>query len=467
VSNPTIEQADLIVLGAGPGGYTAAFRAADLGRDVTLIDPRATLGGVCLNVGCIPSKALLHAAKVIDDAAGMAAHGVQFDTPRIDIPALRAWKDGVVAKLTGGLTQLARKRKVTVFQGAARFDSHNTILVESHNGTRRIAFKQAIIACGSEPIRLPTLPEDPRIIDSTGALALASVPARMLVVGGGVIGLEMAQVYRAFGAEVTVVELGGQLLPGADPDIVQPLLARLKSQGVEIRLSARLVGATARPEAISVTLDTRGEEQAVDFDMVLCAVGRRANGHQIGAEAAGIAIDSSGTISVDRSMRTAVQHIFAVGDVVGQPMLAHKATHEGKVAAEAACGHPAVFDAAVIPAVAYTDPEVAWVGMTETACKAAGRNAKVTTFPWAASGRALSMERSEGRTKLIFDAESQRLIGAAIVGAGAGELISEMVLAIEMGAEAEDIAHSIHPHPTLSETSALAAEMVLGTITDL
>lgn len=373
MSAMTEEQADLVVLGAGPGGYTAAFRAADLGRDVLLIDPRATLGGVCLNVGCIPSKALLHAAKVIDDASGMATHGVSFGPPQIDISALRAWKDGVVAKLTGGLTQLARKRKVTVVQGAARFDSPNSILVESHSGTRRIEFNQAIIACGSEPIRLPTLPDDSRVIDSTGALALASVPSRMLVVGGGVIGLEMAQVYRAFGAEVTVVELGGQLLPGSDPDIVQPLLARLRRQGVEVRLSTRLVGATARPEAMTVTLDSRGVEQAVDFDLVLCAVGRRANGHQIGAEAAGISVDPSGTIPVDRSMRTNVPHIFAVGDVVGQPMLAHKATHEAKVAAEEACGHPSVFDAAVIPTVAYTDPEVAWVGITETACKMEGR----------------------------------------------------------------------------------------------
>jgi dihydrolipoamide dehydrogenase len=461
--------AEVLVLGAGPGGYTAAFRAADLGKKVVLVDRWPSLGGVCLNVGCIPSKALLHAAKVIDETKSMAAHGIGFAEPSIDIEKLRGWKDGVVKRLTGGLAGLAKQRKVTVVPGSGRFVSMNQLEVRSDGGgTKIVSFEQAIIAAGSEPVTLPFIPhDDPRVIDSTGALELDGVPKRLLVIGGGIIGLEMATVYHALGAKVTVVELMDQIIPGADKDIVTPLMKRISKQYESIHLKAKVTRVQANGEGLTVHFEG-GSAPATDiFDRILVAVGRKPNGRLIGAENAGIAVDERGFVPVDRQMRTNVPHIFAIGDIVGQPMLAHKAVHEGKVAAEAAAGRNAFFDAKVIPSVAYTDPEVAWVGLTENEARASGVKYGKGVFPWAASGRSLSLGRDEGLTKVLFDETTDRIIGCGIVGPSAGDLIAEAALAIEMGADAQDIGLTIHPHPTLSETIGMAAEAFEGTITDL
>lgn len=458
----------LLVLGAGPGGYTAAFRAADLGQQVLLVDRWASLGGVCLNVGCIPSKALLHAAKVIDEARAMAAHGIAFNDPAIDVTRLRDWKSGVVRKLTGGLKMLAKQRKVDVLQGTGRFVSAHVVEVAREGGgAERVRFEQCIVAAGSEVLRLPLLPDDPRVIDSTGALDLADLPRRLLVIGGGIIGLEMACVYAALGSKVTVVELTPQLMPGADPDLVKPLEKRLKGRYERILLGTRVTSVAAESAGLRVTFE--GPDHAGDdvFDRVLTAVGRVPNGKLIGAEAAGIDVDERGYLTVDKQQRTNIPHIFAVGDIVGQPMLAHKAMQEAKVAAEVAAGHKRAFDARVIPSVAYTDPEIAWTGLTELEAKKNGIAFKKGMFPWVASGRSLSMARDEGFTKLLFDPATRRVLGGGIVGPNAGELIAEVGLAIESGADAADIGLTIHPHPTLSETVALAAEAFEGTLTDL
>lgn len=465
-ADPAGDEHDLVVIGGGPGGYTAAFRAADLGRRVTIIDPRATLGGVCLNVGCIPSKALLHLAKVCEEAVEASAHGLCFGPPDIDLGKVRGFKDSVVTKLTSGLASLAKRRKVCVLRGEAKFTGPNSLTLTGPDA-QEIRFSQAIIAVGSRPETLPFLPEDPRIIDSTGALDLADVPGRMLVIGGGVIGLEMAQVYHAFGARIEVVELAAQIIPGADRDIVAPLAKHIAARYDRIRTGTRVTAVTAGGDALSVTFEGAEGTEIADFDSILVAVGRVPNGDKIAAEAAGITVEGPGFIPVDAQMRSKVPHIFAIGDVVGQPMLAHKAAHEGKVAAEAACGHKVAFEPACIPSVAYTDPEVAWVGLTELAANARGLKVGKGSFPWAASGRALSIGRPEGLSKLLFDPDTGKILGAAMVGAGAGELIAEMALAIEMGATAEDIALTIHPHPTLSETAGLAAEAWLGVLTDL
>ena len=465
--------AQVLVLGSGPGGYTAAFRAADLGRDVVLVERHSSLGGVCLNVGCIPSKALLHAAKVIDEAHEMAERGVRFGEPEIELGKLREWKDGVVGKLTGGLSQLAKRRKVTVVQGTGTFASPHTMTVKGveseGGGTKTISFDAAIIAAGSRVIRLPNVPwDDPRVLDSTGALALEEVPERMLVVGGGIIGLEMACVYDALGAKVTVVEMLDQLMPGADKDLVKPLAKRIEPRYEAILLGTKVASVEAQKKGLKVTFEG---ENAPDeprlYDRVLVAVGRRPNGDRIGAEAAGITVDDRGFIPVDVHQRTNVPHLFAIGDVVGQPLLAHKASHQGKVAAEVASGERSAFDARVVPSVAYTDPEVAWVGVTETQAKEEGREVGKGTFPWSASGRSLGMARDEGMTKLLFDPETGRVIGGGVVGPNAGELIAEVALAIEMQADAADIGLTIHPHPTLSETVAFAAEAFEGTLTEL
>jgi len=461
--------AGVLVLGGGPGGYTAAFRAADLGQQVVLVDQRPTLGGVCLNVGCIPSKALLHAARVIAETREMAAHGLRFGDPDIDLDALRGWKDGVVSRLTGGLGGLAGQRKVRIVPGTGRFTAPNQVAVTGDDGAvTTVSFDRAIIAAGSEPVRLPFLPEgDPRVIDSTGALDLASVPGRLLVIGGGIIGLEMATVYQELGARITVVELMDQLIPGADRDIVAPLAKRIGRQYENVYLSTKVTGAEAGPDGVRISFEGQKAPASDVFDQVLVAVGRAPSGRLIGAENAGVLVDDRGYIPVDKQQRTNVPHIFAIGDIVGPPMLAHKATHEGRVAAQVAAGQPSYFDAKVIPSVAYTDPEVAWAGITETEAKAAGVTYGKGVFPWAASGRSLSLARDEGLTKLLFDATSERLIGAGLVGPNAGELIAEIALAIEMGADAADIALTIHPHPTLSETVGLSAEAFEGTITDL
>jgi dihydrolipoamide dehydrogenase len=461
--------AELVVLGSGPGGYTAAFRAADLGKSVVLIEKDDNLGGVCLNVGCIPSKALLHAAKVITEAEEMGAHGVSFAKPKIDLDVLRSWKASVVTKLTGGLTGLAKARKVTVVQGYGKFTGPKMIEVDGPDGKKTVSFDNCIIAAGSEPVALPFLPkDDPRVIDSTGALELADVPKRLLVLGGGIIGLEMACVYDALGSKITVVELMDQIIPGADKDIVKPLHNRIAGRYENILLKTKVTAVEAQKSGLKVTFeDDKGAVTTDTFDKVLVAVGRRPNGKLINAEAAGVVVDERGFIAVDKQQRTGQPHIFAIGDVVGQPMLAHKAVHEGKVAAEVCAGQPRFFDAKIIPSVAYTDPEVAWVGVTENEAKAKGLKIGKGVFPWAASGRALSIGRSEGITKLIFDPVDDRVIGAGIVGPNAGELLSEVVVAIEMGADAVDLGHSIHAHPTLSETINFAAEMFEGTITDL
>ncbi len=460
--------AQVLVLGAGPGGYTAAFRAADLGLSVVLVERYPTLGGVCLNVGCIPSKALLHAARVITEAQEMATHGIAFGPAQVDLDKLRHWKEHeVVGKLTGGLAQLAKQRQVTVVQGVGRFTGPHSMEVATADGSKTIAFDNAIIAAGSQPIRLPFQPDDPRVMDSTGALALTDIPKRLLVVGGGIIGLEMGTVYDALGSRVTVVERGGQLIPGCDADLVRPLAKRMEKRFEMILLNTGVTGMEARPDGLHVSLEAGGQTSTEIYDRVLVAIGRRPNGRLIGAEAAGVAVDEGGFIPVDRQMRTNVPHIFAIGDIVGQPMLAHKAVHEGKVAAEVVAGHKVEFQALAIPSVAYTDPEVAWVGVTEAEAKARGMVIEKGVFPWAASGRALSVGRTEGMTKLILDKATGRVIGAGLVGVNAGELLAEAVLAIEMGATAEDIGLTIHAHPTLSETVCFAAEMAEGTITDL
>jgi dihydrolipoamide dehydrogenase len=459
--------AELVVLGAGPGGYTAAFRAADLGMDVVLVERYPTLGGVCLNVGCIPSKALLHAAKVIDEAESMSGHGIVFGVPSIDIDKLRGWKEGVVGRLTKGLAGLASSRKVRVLHGAASFMSANHLEVIGEDGRKVVAFDKCIIAAGSRPFLLPGTPDDPRIIDSTGALALDSLPERMLVIGGGIIGLEMACVYDALGVKISVVELTPTLMPGCDRDLVRPLHKRIEKRYENIWLGIRVSGMEAADDGIRVTFEGEKAPAPQVFGKVLVAVGRTPNGKTIGAENAGVAVDDRGFIPVDRQMRTNVPHIFAIGDIVGQPMLAHKASHEGKVAAEVAVGMKSAFDARVIPSVAYTDPEVAWVGLTETDAKDKGIAYEVGKFPWAASGRSLALGRDEGITKLLFDPETHRVLGAGIVGTSAGDLIGEAGLAIEMGADAADIGLTIHPHPTLTETVAMAAEAFEGTLTEL
>ncbi|HXC59468.1 MAG TPA: dihydrolipoyl dehydrogenase [Steroidobacteraceae bacterium] len=458
----------LVVLGSGPGGYTAAFRAADLGLQVVLIERWESLGGVCLNVGCIPSKALLHAAKVIDEAKAMGSHGVSFGAPQVDIDKLRDWKTSVVRKLTGGLTGLAKARKVEVVRGTGTFAGSRVIEVTGPDGKKQlIGFDNCIIAAGSEPVKLPFIPADPRIIDSTGALELQGIPKRLLVIGGGIIGLEMACVYDALGTKVSVVELGDQLMPGADADLVRPLEKRLKARYEAIMLGTKSTKAEVTPEGIRVSLDAGGQVSTQVYDRVLVAVGRVPNGKLLNCDAAGVAVNERGFIPVDKQMRTNVPGIFAIGDIVGQPMLAHKATHEAKVAAEVAAGHKAFFDARVIPSVAYTDPEVAWVGVTEGQAKRDGLNIRKAAFPWAASGRSLSLGRDEGFTKLIVDASSNRIIGGGIVGPSAGELIAEVGLAIELGADAADVGLTIHPHPTLSESIGMTAEALEGTLTDL
>ena len=460
--------AEVLVLGAGPGGYTAAFRAADLGKKVVLVERWPTLWGLCLNVCCIPSKALLHAAKVIDETKDMAAHGIGFSEPSIDIGKLRGWKEGVVKKLTGGLSGLAKQRKVTVVSGVGRFTAVNQLEVEGDGGKKTVSFEQAIIAAGSEPVTLPFIPhEDPRVIDSTGALALDGTPKRLLVIGGGIIGLEMATVYHSLGSQVTIVELMDQIIPGADKDIVTPLYKRISKHYAAIHLKAKVTKVEAGPDGLTAHFEGGNAPANAVFDKILVAVGRKPNGKLIGAENAGVAVDERGYIPVDKQMRTNVPHIFAIGDVVGQPMLAHKAVHEGKVAAETAAGKNSFFDAKVIPSVAYTDPEVAWVGLTENEAKAAGVKYGKGVFPWAASGRSLSLGRDEGVTKVLFDETTDRIIGCGIVGPNAGDLIAEAALAIEMGADASDIGLTIHPHPTLSETIGMAAEAFEGTITDL
>jgi dihydrolipoamide dehydrogenase len=462
----TTHSAQLVVIGAGPGGYTAAFRAADLGMDVILVERWDTLGGVCLNVGCIPSKALLHAAKVVDEAAAMADHGIAFGKPKIDALKLRGWKNEVVGKLTGGLVQLAKQRKVKVVHGDAKFESPTTLVLD--NG-ETIGFEQCIIAAGSEAVNLPGLPDDPRIIDSTGALELDPLPERMLVVGGGIIGLEMACVYSALGTDVSVVELMDQLMPGTDKDLLRPFLKIVKPRYEAIMTSTKVTGMRPTTPGIEVSFegkDAPASEVGV-YDRVLIAVGRRANGDQLDAEKAGVLVNERGVIDVDKQMRTNVPHIFAIGDLVPGPMLAHKATHEAKVAAEVAAGEKSYFDARAIPSVAYTDPEIAWVGLTENEAKEQGIEYEKTQIPWAASGRALSLGRPEGFTKLLWDKSTERVLGGAIVGPNAGDLIAEIGLAIEMGADAADIGLTVHPHPTLSETVAFAAEAMEGSLTDL
>ena len=459
--------ADLVVLGAGVGGYTAAFRAADLGLKVTLIERWPMLGGVCLNVGCIPSKALLHAAKVIEDAADMAGAGIVFGPPQIDRDRLRAWKNRVVTRLTNGLMLLAKQRKVTVIQGEAKFSGPFSLDVQEANGPRRVEFRQCIIAAGSESALLPGFPDDPRIIDSTGALELPLDCKRLLVIGGGIIGLEMACVYDAIGVRVTVVELSDGLMPGTDRDLVRPLQKRIEKRYERILLNTKVAKLEALAEGLRATFDGPDAAEPQLFDRVLVSVGRTANGNAANVAAAGVAVSPRGIIAVDKQMRTNVPHIFAIGDVVGAPMLAHKASHEGKVAAEVAAGQKSAFDARCIPSVAYTDPEVAWVGITETDAKAQNIPYGKGLFPWAASGRALALNRDEGFTKLLFDKETHRVIGAGMVGPSAGDLVAEVALAIEMGADAADIGLTIHPHPTLSETVAFAAEAFEGTLTDL
>ncbi|MCO7499359.1 dihydrolipoyl dehydrogenase [Stenotrophomonas maltophilia] len=471
---PADIECEMVVLGSGPGGYTAAFRAADVGLDTVLVERYASLGGVCLNVGCIPSKALLHAAAVIDEVAHAGDFGVEFGKPTITLDKLREYKEKVVNQLTKGLAGMAKQRKVRSVQGVGKFVSANELEITAADGsTQLLRFQKCIIAAGSQAVKLPNFPwDDKRVMDSTDALELAEVPGSLLVVGGGIIGLEMATVYGALGSKVTVVEFMDQLMPGADKDLVKPLADRLKKQGIEVHLKTKASGVTADAKGITVTFDAAEEGQAPalaqgTFDRVLVAVGRSPNGKKIDAEKAGVQVTDRGFIPVDRQMRTNVPHIFAIGDIVGNPMLAHKATHEGKLAAEVAAGHKKEWVARVIPSVAYTNPEIAWVGVTETEAKAKGLKVGVAKFPWAASGRAIGIGRTEGFTKLIFDEETHRIIGGAIVGVHAGDLLAEIGLAIEMGAEAEDIGHTIHAHPTLSESVAMASEIYDGTITDL
>lgn len=473
--DPNAEHFDLVVIGAGPGGYTSAFRAADLGLKVLLIERYPNLGGVCLNVGCIPSKALLHTAAIIQETRDMANHGVTFGEPQIDIDKLRGFKEDVIGKLTGGLAGLAKQRNVAVAHGLAKFSSTHTLSISdgmnadnADKGERNVSFTSAVIAAGSKSIRIPGFPyDDPRLMDSTGALELADIPKRLLVIGGGIIGLEMGCVYAGLGTKVTVVELSAGLMPGCDRDLVRPLEKRLRADFENIFLGSKVTGMSSADGGLSVNFEG-GKSPANDtFDRVLLAVGRTPNGREIAADVAGVHVDERGFIPVDSQQRTNVEHIFAIGDIVGQPMLAHKATHEGKVAAEVAAGQKSWFDAKTIPSVAYTDPEVAWMGLTETAAKEQGITIAKGAFPWAASGRSLSMGRSEGITKIIYDPETKQILGAGMVGPNAGELIAEAVLALEMGADIEDIALTVHPHPTLSETFNFAAEVAEGTVTDI
>jgi dihydrolipoamide dehydrogenase len=461
-------QTEVVVLGSGPGGYTAAFRAADLGKKVILIERYESIGGVCLNVGCIPSKALLHAAKVLDETHEMSSCGIDFGTPKIDNKKLVEWKSKVVTKLTGGLKMLAKQRKVEIVQGVGKFVSPNEIEVEGSNGKQTIKFENAIIAVGSRPVKLPFLPDDPRIIDSTGALELAETKGKMLVIGGGIIGLEMATVYQALGAEITIVELMDQIIPGCDKDIVTPLFKRIQKRYKNILLKTKVTKVEAKKDGLYVTFEgENAPAQPEKFDRILCAVGRVPNGKQIAAEKAGVNVDERGFISVDKQQRTNVSHIYAIGDVIGNPMLAHKAIPEGRVAAEVISGLKHYFDPKCIPSVAYTDPEIAWTGITENEAKAKGIKYGKGVFPWAASGRSLAIGRDDGMTKLLIDEATNRVIGAGIVGPNAGELIAEVGLAIEMGCDVEDVSLTIHPHPTLSETIAMSAEVFEGTITDL
>lgn len=460
--------AEVVILGAGPGGYTAAFRAADLGKKVVLIERYPTLGGVCLNVGCIPSKALLHVAKIITEAADIAPHGVEFGQPKISIDELRLWKESVINKLTKGLKALAKQRKVHILHGTGSFSTPHLIRVETAEGEKTVSFDQCIIAAGSSVARIPGFPyDDPRIIDSTGALKLDTIPERMLVIGGGIIGLEMATVYAALGSKISIVELMDQLIPGADADLVKPLHRRIQKRYEAIYLKTKVSKIEARDDGLNVTFEGDNAPDPQTYDRVLMAVGRRPNGRDIGADNAGIHINERGFIPVDLQLRTNVPHISAIGDIIGEPMLAHKATYEGKLAAEIIAGHKTIFDARTIPSVAYTDPEIAWMGLTENDAKKQGIDYEIASFPWAASGRAISMAREEGMTKLLLEKHTRRILGAGMVGIHAGELIAETVLALEMGADMDDISLTIHPHPTLSETVLFAAEIAEGTITDL
>jgi dihydrolipoamide dehydrogenase len=454
----------MVVIGAGPGGYNAAFRAADLDMDTVIVERYAALGGVCLNVGCIPSKALLHAAAVIDEAAHAKDFGIEFGAPKITLDKLRKYKDKVVGQLTKGLAGMAKQRKVRTVQGTAKFVSPNELEITGEGGTQLLRFQHCIIAAGSQPVKLPSFDwKDKRVMDSTDALELAEIPKSLLVVGGGIIGLEMATVFRALGSEVTVVELLDQLMPGADPDLVKPLAARLKKQGVAVHLKTKVTASEAKKDGIAITFEGEGKPARTTFDRVLVAVGRSANGGKLDAGKAGVQVTERGYIPVDRQMRTNVPHIFAIGDLIGNPMLAHKAAHEGRLAAEVASGMKREWVARVIPSVAYTDPEIAWVGVTETEAAAKGLHVGTGKFPWAASGRAIGIDRTEGFTKLVFDEATHRVIGGGIVGVHAGDLISEIALAIEMGCEAADIGATIHPHPTLSESVGFAAEVYEGT----
>ncbi len=461
-------QTDIIVIGSGPGGYTAAFRAADLGKKVVLVEKFSSLGGVCLNVGCIPSKALLHTAQVLDETKEMGSIGIEFGPVKIDAKKLKESKDNVVKKLTGGLTMLAKQRQVTVIQGVAHFTGPKTIEISGEKGKQVVHFEQAIIAAGSESVTFPFIPEDPRIFSSTGALELRDIKGHLMVLGGGIIGLEMATVYRSLGAEVTVVEFMDQLIPSADADLVNVLQKRMQKKGIEFCLKTKATKIEAKKDGLYVTLEgEHATKEPRKFDQILVAVGRRPNGDKVGADKAGVKVDDRGFIAVDNQMRTNIPHIFAIGDLVGQPMLAHKAVAQGKLAAEVACGMKHFFDPKTIPSVAYTDPELAWAGLNEKDAKAQNIAYEKAVFPWAASGRALSMHREEGLTKLLFCPDTKRILGAGIVGMNAGELLAEACLAIEMECDVEDIALTIHAHPTLSETVAQAAEMFAGSITDL
>ncbi|MEQ1558373.1 MAG: dihydrolipoyl dehydrogenase [Methyloglobulus sp.] len=459
---------EIVVLGGGPGGYTAAFRAADLGKQVVLIERYPVLGGVCLNVGCIPSKALLHMAQIIHEAEEFEQNGISFGQPKIDLDKVRAFKESVTKTLNDGLAGMVKQRKITRVSGVGKFTSANTISVETGEGSTTIQFDQAIIAAGSHPTKIPSFPyDDPRLWDSTDALELKQIPKKLLIVGGGIIGLEMATVYHALGSEISVVELMDQIIPGCDKDLITPLFRRIKKQYKNIWLDTKVTSIQSDKKGLNVSFAGKDAPESELFDAVLVAVGRQPNGKSIGAENAGVSVDERGFIAVDKQQRTNIPHIFAIGDIVGNPMLAHKASHEGKVAAEVAAGHKAAFDALTIPSVAYTDPEIAWMGLTEIQAKQQGIDYDKAAFPWAANGRSLSINRKEGITKILCEKTTGRILGAGMVGTNAGELIAEAVLALEMGADADDIGLTIHPHPTLSETFGFAAEMITGTITDI